>query len=57
MRSFQRHGLEPVPYPVDTLIRGDYEWQDWLPSGASLAVTSLAVREYLALFLYSLRGW
>jgi uncharacterized SAM-binding protein YcdF (DUF218 family) len=57
MRSFERHQLEAIPYPADLLVRGNYRWNDWLPSGQSLALTSIAFREYLALFLYFLRGW
>ena len=57
MRSFARYDLQPIPCPADPLVRGDYRWIDWLPSAGSLGVTTLAAREYLALLLYTLRGW
>jgi uncharacterized SAM-binding protein YcdF (DUF218 family) len=53
MRSFRRHGMEPVPYPVDFQIHGAYNWMDWVPSIDAAATGQAAVREYLALAFYT----
>lgn len=57
VRSFRRSGLDPIPYPVDRAARGGHRWHSWLPSVEGLRALHLAWREYLALTLYSLRGW
>ncbi len=57
MRSFRRAGLEPVAYPVEPLAHGAYGWTSWLPSVDNLRTLQIVWREYLALALYSLRGW
>ncbi len=58
MGSFQRAGLAaPIAFPVDHQVRGDYGWQDAIPSFSSLRLLELAWREYLARTLYFLRGW
>lgn len=56
MRSFRRHRLEPVPYPVDFRIHGAYDWMDWLPSIDAAATVQAATREYLALVFYAIAG-
>jgi uncharacterized SAM-binding protein YcdF (DUF218 family) len=56
MRSFRRHGLEPVPYPVDFRIHGDYDWMDWIPSVDTATTVQAAAREYLALTFYAVAG-
>ena len=53
MRSFRRHGMEPVPYPVDSKVLGGYGWMDWLPSIDAAATLQAAFREYLALVFYT----
>lgn len=58
MRTFHRAGLNPIPYPVDFLSSGGhYGWSDWLPSAESLWKAGIALREYLALVFYSVKGW
>jgi uncharacterized SAM-binding protein YcdF (DUF218 family) len=58
MRSFNKAGLNPIPYPVDFLAMGGrYGWSDWLPSTQSLWTINVALREYLALALYMVKGW
>jgi uncharacterized SAM-binding protein YcdF (DUF218 family) len=57
MRAFQKADMKPTPYPVDYLSsRGPYTWADWLPSAESLWKLQIAVREYMALGYYALRG-
>jgi uncharacterized SAM-binding protein YcdF (DUF218 family) len=57
MRSFNKAGLDPIPYPVDFLSSGNYGWMDWLPSVGSLWNIGVALREYQALVFYTIRGW
>lgn len=56
VQSFKRGGLSPVPYPVDFLIRGKYGWTDFFPSMDGLWKINVALREYLALALYAVKG-
>lgn len=56
MRSFNRAGLNPAPYPVDYLAMGHYGWGDLLPSAENLWEAGAALREYEALVFYSIRG-
>jgi uncharacterized SAM-binding protein YcdF (DUF218 family) len=57
MRTFKRGGLTPIPYPVNFLVSGDYQWGDWIPSFENFWILNLGFREYLALALYWLKGW
>ena len=57
VRTFQKAGLEPIPYPVDFLIKSHYHWGDLLPSAESLWVLQVGLREYFALAYYTFRGW
>jgi uncharacterized SAM-binding protein YcdF (DUF218 family) len=57
MRSFNKAGLDPVPYPVDFLSSRGYGWLDVLPSFEDLWKMNLALREYQALILYTVKGW
>jgi uncharacterized SAM-binding protein YcdF (DUF218 family) len=57
MRSFKRAGLNPIPYPVDFLSSGGYRWVDVLPSFEDFWKMNVALREYQALVLYTLKGW
>jgi uncharacterized SAM-binding protein YcdF (DUF218 family) len=52
MRSFHRAGMNPVPYPVDFLVQGNYGWKDWIPSMESWWKLNAGLREYLATLLY-----
>jgi uncharacterized SAM-binding protein YcdF (DUF218 family) len=57
MRSFNKAGLNPIPYPVDFLASRGYGWLDVLPSFEDLWKMNLALREYQALILYTVKGW
>jgi uncharacterized SAM-binding protein YcdF (DUF218 family) len=58
MRTFQKAGLKPIAYPVDFLATsGRYGWESWIPSAENLWKTNVALREYLALTFYTLKGW
>jgi uncharacterized SAM-binding protein YcdF (DUF218 family) len=58
VRSFRKLGLDPIAYPVDFLVSGgDYKWPDFIPSLENLWKISVALREYLALTFYTLKGW
>lgn len=65
---FEAHGLRVTPAPTDFLV-SDAEWNHlWrggvtvtlvnlLPNAEYLAYTSRAMKEYIGLFVYGLRGW
>ena len=57
MRVFREAGLNPIAYPVDFLSLRNHGWMDWVPSIENLWKMSVAIREYQALALYSVRGW
>ena len=57
MRSFNKAGLNPIPYPVDFLSSGGYGWLDVLPSFENFWKMNAAIREYQALVLYTVKGW
>ena len=57
MRSFNKSGLNPIPYPVDFLSSGGYGWADVLPSFENFWKLNAAIREYQALVLYTVKGW
>jgi len=57
MRVFRKAGLDPVPYPVDFLTIGYSGWTGWLPSVDNLWSVNVALREYLAIVFYMVRGW
>ncbi len=56
---FTRAGLEHLPVPVDVRVydRPDLRLVDFLPNAGALDRSSDALREYLGLFIYRLRGW
>lgn len=51
-----RHGLDAVPVPTDYQLPRDWRRAELAPSVSSLAASDLAVREYLGLLWYRLRG-
>ena len=56
VRTFHQAGLDPIPYPVDFHILGDYRWEDWLPNTDNLVTVERALKEYLGLVYYAIRG-
>ena len=57
VRSFKKAGLDPIPFPVDYLATNGYRWLDVFPSFEDFWKISVALREYQALVLYSVKGW
>ena len=58
MGCFQKVGFDPLPYPVDyrTGLR-DYNPLSLLPQVGNLQRSSTAIREYVGLIMYRLRGY
>jgi len=64
---FAKLGVEVIPIPVDysvTLADSTPEQQDWLgkilgllPSSGNLSTSTNAIKEYIGLLIYRLRGW
>ncbi len=68
VRIFERQGFTVLPAPTDYLVaRGDWAYytspsfqmqtMNLLPSAADLDLTSKAIKEYVGLVVYRLRGW
>jgi uncharacterized SAM-binding protein YcdF (DUF218 family) len=57
VRTFRKAGLDPIPFPVDYLAANGYGWLDVFPSFEDFWKISVALREYQALVLYSVKGW
>jgi len=68
VRVFERQGLEVIPAPTDFLVT-QADWQylreaglhtqliNLLPSAGNLELTTLALKEYIGIAVYRLRGW
>lgn len=65
---FEKHGIEVIPAPVDFTVT-EQNWESTfkpgadelliniLPNASSLGLTTNALKEYLGLLIYGLRGW
>lgn len=68
MRIFARQGIDAIPAPTDFRV-ADAEWRYlreappaaqpfiWLPNVDSLELTTDALKEYIGIVVYRLRGW
>lgn len=68
VRLFTAQGFQVIPAPADFQV-SDAEWQElwapnpaaqvlnWLPEARYLYMTTTAVKEYIGLIVYRLRGW
>jgi len=68
VRVFERQGLEVIPAPTDFLVT-QADWQylreaglhtqliNLLPSAGNLELTTRALKEYIGIAVYRLRGW
>ncbi len=52
MRNFHRSGMNPIPYPVDFLVQGNYGSMDWIPSMENWWKLNAGLREYVATLFY-----
>jgi len=55
-RLFEREGFEVLPYPTDFRFEGVYNLYSLFPKYSVFYDSSVALREYLALLFYALRG-
>lgn len=53
---FKSQGLNPVPIPTDFLAKGDIHHVHWFPTARYLAISDLAVHEYLGMLWYKVTG-
>ncbi len=53
MLVFHRAGFQPIPYPVDRTVYGNYGWADLLPAPHNFETIKLALHEYVGLLWYS----
>lgn len=56
MMTFTRAGLQPIAYPVDRYVMGNYKWNDWLPNAGNLETIQIALHEYVGLMWYAVRS-
>ena len=66
VKVFQKQGIEVIPAPTDFLVskqqlESNQGWQNTIlqlfPNSASLGNTTLALKEYIGLVVYKLKGW
>lgn len=66
VKIFQKQGFEVIPAPTDFLVterdfQNNVSWQNiligFLPDSGSLHNTNLALKEYLGIMVYKLKGW
>lgn len=68
VRIFEKQGFEVIPAPTDYIVTEpawDFTWEPSLPiqffnampSVNALALTTEAMKEYVGIFVYRLRGW
>ncbi|NPB08408.1 MAG: YdcF family protein [Aquificae bacterium] len=53
---FRREGFQVIPYPTDFKFEGRYNFYSVFPKYSVFYDSSIAIREYLAILFYSLRG-
>lgn len=53
---FESQGMHPLPVPTDFLAQRDIHHVYWLPAGRYLAISDLAIHEYLGMLWYKLTG-
>lgn len=56
LRAFLKQGLQPVPAPTDYLASASLSDSSIVPSGQHLAISDLAIHEYVGLMWYRLLG-
>ena len=68
VKLFEAQGFEVIPAPADFRVT-DLEWEllwtthpltqlmNWLPEARYLLITTTALKEYVGLLVYGLRGW
>jgi uncharacterized SAM-binding protein YcdF (DUF218 family) len=61
LASFRKAGLDVAPWPADLNFRGarypPSSVFDFLPNADALGMTTTAIKEWLGLVVYRLRGW
>jgi len=59
LASFKAVGADALPASTDVtaMIESDGTLLDWLPSSGALDGSSRAIKEYLGMLVYQLRGW
>lgn len=59
LASFQAVGIDAIPISTDIQVvdSGQLAIMDFFPDARALAMTSDAIREYMGLVVYKIRGW
>ncbi len=56
MTLFQGAGMNPLPAPVEYMVRSRSSYENWMPSADSLRLSERAIYEYLGLLWLRLAG-
>ena len=57
LATFRKAGFEVIPAPADFLSGWDGNALDWIPNPQSMIDSERALREWLGLWTYRIRGW
>lgn len=56
VNTFKKMGIEVIPYPTDLKFEGKYNVYSLFPKYSVLYDSAIAIREYIGLVFYKLRG-
>ena len=56
MALFQGAGMNPLPAPIEYLVKSRSSYENWIPSAGSLYLSERAIYEYLGLLWLRLAG-
>lgn len=55
---FKKAGVDAVPVPTDFVVTDEkYSPFSFIPNSGNLSLSSIAIKEYVGLFVYRLMGW
>jgi len=56
MALFHEAGMDPLPAPIEYLVKSRSSYENWVPSSSSLQLSERAIYEYLGLLWLRLAG-
>lgn len=56
MELFRGAGMNPLPAPIEHMVRSRSSYENWIPSAGSLYLSERAIYEYLGLLWLRLAG-
>ena len=56
--SEKKAGFKVLPVPTDYVAPDrSYTWYYWLPNAFTLQTSTIAIKEYIGIAVYWLKGW